>query len=142
MKKFNLAAALAEPLPPAEAPPLQVTRGAPLISPEVFAPDADVPRAPPPPPTIQGPPPEPVKAPEGYDEIFAAAMTARHTIIKGGHADFMAAMAQAEALRGIQSALESLVEFLGVYDNEDEPREPPLRLEDLLKALGSKGKRA
>lgn len=80
-----------------------------------------------------GPPPGPVKAPEGYDELFAMALKLRSNG-KPGMMDFWASMAQADALNRIAINLERMNEFFGVFDNDDHPDEDSVRLSDVLTA--------
>lgn len=90
---------------------------------------------PPPPPQFNKPvgePPPPVKAPEGFDEIFAMALQVRSG--KPGFADFWARMAQADALNRLAINFERFNEFLGVFDNDDseDPDDEPTRASDLI----------
>lgn len=80
-----------------------------------------------------GPPPGPVKPPEGFDELFAMALKLRSNG-KPGMMDFWARMAQADALNRVAINLERMNEFFGVFDNDDHPDEDTPRLFDVLVA--------
>lgn len=84
---------------------------------------------PPPPPSLT-PSTGEVKPPEGFDEIFEMALKVRTG--KPGMSDFWARMAQADALNRAALALERLNEFLGVYDNDEDPDADSPRLGDIL----------
>lgn len=71
-----------------------------------------------------------LKAPDGFDEIFAMALKVRTG--KPGMADFWARMAQADALHRAAVALDRFNEFLGVYDNDEDPDADSARLVDVL----------
>lgn len=77
--------------------------------------------------------PEGVKTPEDFDEMFAMALRVRTG--KPGMADYWARMAQADALNRIAKSLDRLNEFMGVYDNDENPDEDSVRLFDVLEAV-------
>jgi len=85
-------------------------------------------------------PPSELKAPEGFDEMFAMALKVRTG--KPGMADFWARMAQADALNRIAISFERFNEFLGTYDNDEEPDEDSVRLSDVLLEASSESKKS
>lgn len=115
-----------EPLPP---PPPKV------VEPETPKEEAPLPAMPPQMNNPVGPPPEPDKHPETFDDCIALAAMVSRNRMQLAYGTHWAQMAQAFALKDIADSLHELNGFLGAFDNDDEKDEDgepelPTRLSD------------